>query len=143
MTVQTQNTELQKVEEVTIALPGAEYLSLRNDFETLQIQHSALQEHVKTSMEYSLKRSHAYEVQQAIMRRHLGKMLDEHEAIFNRFGKFESVEFASDYIEAATAAKHTGRKDDLIKEVTEWMNSESSLPFNRTCRVSKQYPVQR
>jgi hypothetical protein len=131
MTQHTQENELQKVEEVTIAMPGQDYLSLRADYETLQAKYDATQEHIKTSLHYSLKRSVSYEVQQTILLNHLGKMLDEHEGYFKHFGKFESTEFACDYVEAALAAKHLGRKDDLIKEVTDWMNSESSLPFKR------------
>lgn len=66
-----------------------------------------------------------------IIKNHLGKMLDEHEANFNRTGQFESVEFASDYIEAASAAQALGRKVNLINDVQDWMNSQDSLPFPR------------
>lgn len=56
-----------------------------------------------------------------IIKDHLDKMLSEHEAIFERFGKFESYDFADQYCEAALAARALGRQGDLVEPVREWM----------------------
>lgn len=79
-------------------------------------------------LQESINKTQGNEVKRILLD-HLGKMLDEHEAFFDRFGRFESVEFANDYIEAAKAAKFLGRKVDRIEDVQEWVNSPDSLPF--------------
>lgn len=80
-------------------------------------------------LQESINKTQGNEVKKILLT-HLGKMLDEHEAIFGRFGQFESVEFANDYIEAAKAAKFLGRSVDRIEDVQEWVNSPDSLPFD-------------
>lgn len=80
-------------------------------------------------LQESINKTQGNEVKRILLD-HLSKMLDEHEAIFERFRQFESVEFANDYIEAAKAAKFLGRKVDRIEDVQEWVNSPDSLPFD-------------
>jgi hypothetical protein len=60
---------------------------------------------------------------------HLFKMLDEIEVYYQHHNRFESVEFAQDYIEAAYAARVCGRKSDIIPFVEDWLKSDDSLPF--------------
>lgn len=58
-------------------------------------------------------------IEHEALKKALGRMLDEHEAIFDREG-FASLEFANDYLEAARLLpKRTGNR---IIQVENWIN---------------------
>jgi hypothetical protein len=120
--------ELTEVKEGTVRLTAAEYMDLMKEIRTLEKTKDEALSAGSKLMELSIKKSIEVETQRAIMLQHLSNMLDEQEKIFEREG-FASTEFAYKYIEAAKAARHLGRKEDLIRFVEELIYSEYSLPF--------------
>src|SRR5688500_18592163 len=123
--------ELQEIKDVIVAERGENYLKTHKMLEdSLAKQGEQLKEinHLQSQVLLDSIKIQGKECQLTIIGYHLGKMLSELEGAFDRGEEF-SYEFAADYIEAATAAKSLGREGDRIKEVTEWMNSQDSLPW--------------
>lgn len=121
--------ELQEIKSITIEQTGQNFLHdqelMRAAIERIEDQRKEI-DRLNTQL---LKASIGKEAFRSIMLAHLSNMLSEHEGYFNRTGEFESYEFACNYVEAAKAARELGRKDDLVNDVEDWMNSKYSLPF--------------
>jgi hypothetical protein len=118
----------QQITNSNVSLSLSEYNQMVKDQALLEM---AMDRIIQLKKDLSFMETTVYNktTQLYILNGHLGKMLDEREAEFSNRGHFESYEHANDYVEAAKAAEVLGRKTNRIKEVTEWLNSEDSLPF--------------
>lgn len=143
----TANSELIQLDpkKVEITKKGDQFLEdqilvevFKDRIEALEKSRDSYKAEVDRITTEALKVSNKYEetikakdTQQQLLLTHLSNMLSEHEAEFDRKGNFESIEFAMNYVEAATAARKLGRVGDRIDYVLEWVNSEDSLPFEK------------
>lgn len=134
-----------QIKEVTIAISGQEYLQdQREKDKAIDLLSQSTSLALENSIKYENCKQENIRLNARLetSNRFLSKFLEEFESEWDNDEQCASPEIADDYIRAAKwMADYFGRRHNRIDAVTAWYHSQDSLPFNRTCRVSKQYPV--